>query len=601
MSVRGLASVLAGRFEGKSRTAVAVEHRDQSISYERLGTATAALADELTRLGIPRGAHVGILADDTALIVPAMIGILANECVAVPLDPAHPPNHLRELVTAAAVDCLVVENAFLTDDVRSLVGTVLPVDARIHAAPAGRTSASMLLTRSTEQAFYVYFTSGTSGTPKPVLGRADSLLHFVDWEVTMLGLGNAVRVAQLTSPSHDPFLRDVFTPLVAGGTICLPDRREIVLSPSELGRWLDDAHIEVLHCTPTVFRNLLSGGLADRKLRSLRYVLLAGEQLRGAHLSAWYEVFEDRVALFNLYGPTETTLATLCYPIAPDDVRRSAIPIGRPIPGADVDVIGAAGRECPVGEIGELHIRTRFGTLGYYGRPDLTGCVFEPDPSECADGPVTYRTGDLVTRLADGNLEFVGRRDRQQKVRGKSVDLGRVEDEIIARTDIGSCVASAADEEGVADRLVLYYIADHDLDEQRLKRLLARDLPRSMVPDVWIRVDLLPTNTNGKLHDSGLLALLADGDQTPDPGPRVGPTNDLESGLLDLWRELLRNDAIGVDDAFIDVGGDSLTIMLLIARLDEEYGYELSLWDIFDSLTVRKLASKIDGGPASEG
>jgi len=289
-NIQTLGSVLAARFDSDDSAAPAIQHRGRSISYTELAAASQSIADQLASLDLKKAAHVGVLAEHGSLIVPSIIGVLARGCVFTLLDPAHPANYLGELVAAAGLECLLVEDTLLTvaeEALQGKSGTILPINACIYAAGNECRSISMLLAQTTERALYVYFSSGTSGNPKPVLGRADSLMHFVNWEISALGLDATVRVSQLTSPSHDPYLRDVFTPLVAGGTVCIPDSKHVVLSPFELGQWIEDTGIHVVHCTPTVFRNLCNGGITGRTFSELRYVLIAGEQLRGVHLAAW--------------------------------------------------------------------------------------------------------------------------------------------------------------------------------------------------------------------------------------------------------------------------------------------------------------------------
>ncbi|HLG54327.1 MAG TPA: non-ribosomal peptide synthetase [Vicinamibacterales bacterium] len=601
MTIRTLGRALAAQFEAE-HAVPALEHRGRTIDYTELAFAAYAIADELARLNVKKGAHVGVLVEDGSVIVPAVIGILARGCVFALLDPAHPPSHLRELADASDLTCLFVEDTLFSIAAEALSNrpvSIRPISAQIFATAGSCGSLTTELADTAERALYLYFSSGTSGKQKPILGRADSLLHFLDWEIATLGLDATVRVSQLTSPSHDPYLRDVFTPLVAGGTVCLPDSRHVVLSPFELARWIDHAQIEVVHCTPTVFRNLCNGGLVGRSFERLTHVLIAGEQLRGKHLVAWYEAIGDRVQLVNLYGPTETTLAKLYYFISPSDVDRAAIPIGQPINGTQLRIMATSSEECVTGEIGELYIETASGTLGYYRQPLLNRDVFEPDPAESLNSPVTYKTGDLVRRLDDGNIEFVGRRDRRQKVRGKHTDLGQVEDEIIKRSDVASCVVNVVTdaEGGGPDRLVAYYVARDELRLASLEQQLARDLPASMIPDVWIRVDSLPTNVNGKVDDAELAALfsVSQSMRSDEGGQDAATERGIEDRLLALWKELLRNDSIGLDDPFMEVGGDSLSIMLLIARLDEEFGYNLALWQVFEQLTIRSLSGLITG------
>ncbi|MBZ9770989.1 non-ribosomal peptide synthetase [Mesorhizobium sp. CO1-1-8] len=591
-----LGPVLArGSFETR-REAIAIDCDGQLISYGELAAAAHVIATAIDRQGIAPKSHIGILAGQTGLIVAAMLATMARGFVFAVLEPGQPAHILKGKADAADLRCLIVEPTLLAEARNSLAELpTIFVESEIFTKEADGSASTFVgdLAAATGLPLYLYFTSGTAGPAKPILGRSDSLLHFLNWEIGTFGLDKTVRAAQLTPPHHDPFLRDVFVPLVTSGTICVPRSRQIVLSPIGLARWLDSADVDLVHCTPTVFRNLCNAPLNDTLFPRLKCVLIAGEQLRGAHVRRWFEVFGDRVRLVNLYGPTETTLAKLFYRISRSDGDRSIIPIGLPMEGAEARIMATETEEADPEEPGELVIVTRFSSFGYFRRPDLNLPVFGSDPSSAPDSPVRYRTGDIVRRLPEGMIEFIGRRDRQDKIRGKRIDLGEVEDALLVYAPVQSVVATVLTEGGGKrpDRLAAFYVADVELNEPSIKERLSRELPSLMVPDVWIRVNSLPTNSNGKIDIDGLATHLMTQDGAADMGTIESDEDipELADKLLAIWKEILRNDAVGLEDTFMEAGGDSLSIMLLIARLDEEFGYELSLWEVFDDLTITKL------------
>ncbi|WP_029030755.1 non-ribosomal peptide synthetase [Salinarimonas rosea] len=592
--------------------APAILARGRTVGRAGLAAAARRIAAGVGS-GAARGAHVGVYARDRAVLIAAALAVLQRGDVFVPLETAHPLPWLATLAETARLDFVLVEHGLagglgevLGERVRALPCTDGLFAPEVAGGDAPLDVAALLEAAGARPA-YVYFTSGTSGRPKAILGRADSLLHFVRWEIEALRLDAGARVAQLTSPGHDPFLRDVFTPLVAGGAICIPPDPATILSPAALGSWIEEAGITTIHCTPTLFRHLCHGGIAGRRFAALEHVLIAGEVLRGADLAPWYEAFGERIALVNLYGPTETTLAKLAHRITPADVHRDSVPIGHPMDGASVRVMADASRACAADEVGELWIETAFATLGYLG-DEAANAAFDPPPTRAGGRPVGYRTGDLVRRAADGTITFVGRRDDRVKLRGVSVDLREVDAAVVRHAGLRDCAADVAHEGAGPEILVLHYVADAPVDEAALRRELLARLPRAMVPDVWVRHEALPVNLNGKV-DRARLARARDARPVDAPAPAsalepppAGPAepdaagSDPRSRLLGLWREILRNESVGPADCFVDAGGDSLAIMLLIARLDEDYGYELSLWDVFDDLTVEKLAGLMEAG-----
>lgn len=570
----------------------AIERGGDRIGYGVLDRASAALCSRMLARGVGKGQHVGVLAADRCIVLAAAIAAWKCRAVFVPLNAKHPIPYLE--TSARHLDLsLLIADAEVEDAANKLSAAVsLPyilIDRDLpNWSHAGDVGDAIPGPSRDDDPIYIYATSGTTGRPKAIVGRSASLLHFLRWEIQALGLSDSVRVSQLTSPTHDPYLRDVFVPLLAGGTVCIPEDPNVVLSGAALADWIEASGVHLVHCTPSIFRNLCNARLENVEFASLRWVLLAGEQLYGKDLVRWYERFGERIELVNVYGPTETTLAKFYHPIARAETLNGRIPIGRPIHDTRFEIVAAH----PGDSVGELVITTAYSTLGYYKDDELTARSFERTAEGPHGGEVAYRTGDLVRRLESGALEIVGRGDEQIKLFGERIELDELTRLLLAHPDVRSGIVRTITEpdDGRAVDLVAYYVAERSDLETVLRQHFTDHMPRFKVPRFYARIEKLPLNTNGKLDTTAL------------PDPRAGaavptapaePGDQLEARLVAIWSELLGREQIGLDQIFMEIGGDSLSIMLLVGRIADEFGFELSLWEIFEDLTIKKLAGRI--------
>ncbi len=300
-------------------------------------------------------------------------------------------------------------------------------DGTLHHAAEGVADQSLAERPQPGDPMYVMFTSGSTGEPKAILSGHEGLHHFIAWEQAELGVGPGTRVSNLALTTFDVSLRDIFLPLASGGTICVPPaaaRRDAAL----LAAWLAEAEVEVSHVVPSLFRSTLKELEQNpRPLPRLRHLLFAGETLWGSDVERARRVLGPDVALRNLYGPSETTLAKCCMTIgaAPLDPAR-AVPVGRPLPGVQVLVL-KDGRPAPAGALGELHIVPPFQPLGYFRDEARTAESFVAAPEALGLAALMYRTGDLGRVLADGTIEVCGRLDGQVKVNGVRIETAEIE------------------------------------------------------------------------------------------------------------------------------------------------------------------------------
>jgi amino acid adenylation domain-containing protein/non-ribosomal peptide synthase protein (TIGR01720 family) len=580
----------AQRFPGHA----AVESRGVSTTYRELDERANGLARFLLDLGTAPGSFVGVLADDTLDVVTSLLAALKAGCGFVPLDPAMPDQRFRDILAEVDPALVLAEERFVPrlaevrPDVRVVgLGAIGPVaqPPEVPSDPDARC--------------YVYFTSGSTGRPKGIVGRLKAIDHFIRWEVETLGLGPGVRVSQLITPAFDAFLRDVFVPLAVGGTICAPESREVILDAARLVEFLDRERIEVVHCVPTLFRSLLGQDPAPERFPALRYLLMAGERLLPADVARWTDVFGDRVQLVNLYGPSETTMTKFCYFVQSSDRDLRAIPIGKPIRGAEAMVLDAKGRPSPPGTVGEICIRTPFRSHGYLNRPDLDREVFIPNPLTGDPADLLYRTGDFGRLLKDGNFEYLGRRDQQVKVRGVRVELAEVEEVLRRHPGVRDLVV--IDREDAEGNVILcaYVVGDESARGSELRELCARSLPETMIPSVFIPMETLPRTLSGKVDRKSLPApadVLGSRQRT-----FVAPRTEMEKALAAIWSEVLGLAEIGVEDNFFELGGHSLLATRVLTRVRAAFEVVVPLRVLFQRPTLAGLAEVVEQARGTAG
>jgi amino acid adenylation domain-containing protein len=590
------------------RDRVAIERGDERISYGALAENSNRLANYLRAAGLRKGDIVGLLADDTIEVITAIIGVLQVGGVFVPLDPRIPEARLRAMSAEVTPQWLLTQVKFIAT-LRHVAGDnaqariivldgVAPSDTDGNAALDGVEfyAAHPDATRPAAQSepddmCYVYFTSGSTGRPKGIAGRLKGLDHFIRWESKTFGVGAGTRVSQLTSPSFDAYLRDVFTPLCAGGTVCAPPSRETVFDAALLVAWLTEQRVEIVHCVPSLFRSLLNQPLAPTDFPALKYVLMAGEPLLPSDVKRWTDVFGDRVRLVNFYGPTETTMIKFCYFVQPADKERRTIPIGQPIEGARALVLDAQRQACPPGAVGEIYIRTPYRTLGYYKQPELTAEVFVPNPFNDDPSDLVYRTGDLGRILDDGNFEFLGRQDQQVKVRGVRIELREIEDLLRGHAGVRDVAVVDLEDSGGNKYLCAYVVTGDGADAATLKEFLAASLPDYVLPSAFVVLAELPRTISGKV-DRRALPRPAD-EHARRGGEYVAPRTPVEEELAAIWCQVLNVERVSVEHNFFELGGHSLLATQLLARVRAAMQVELPLRALFAAPTVAGLASAV--------
>ncbi|NUP49113.1 MAG: amino acid adenylation domain-containing protein, partial [Catenulispora sp.] len=437
---------------------------------------------------------------------------------------------------------------------------------------------------------YVVYTSGSTGEPKGVAVSHAGIANRVRWAVAGAGLGPGDRVLHKTPVTFDAHCWEVFAPLTVGGTV-VPAPVGAEADPAALVRALGDSRSTVLQVVPSVLRLLVEEEGWER-CDALRLVFCAGEPLN-AELVAALRARAD-VAVWNTYGPTECSIDVTAHAVEPD-AERGPVPIGRPIAGMRVLVVDPAGRPVRRGQVGELLAGGVGVARGYLGRPALTAERFVPDPV-AADGSRLYRTGDRVRWRAGGVLEFLGRIDDQVKVNGVRVEPAEVERALSAHPRILMAAVTAYGTGTGGKRLAAYYVPRPEagpVEAEDLRRFVGQSLPAAMVPAVFIAREALPLTVSGKVDRRALPA--------PSPADLAAaaprrPATPAEVLVAEQWRAVLGVEEIGPDDDFFALGGSSLELTRLAARLHEAAGATVELRGLFTATTVAAQAALLGTG-----
>jgi amino acid adenylation domain-containing protein len=612
-AVQDMFAEAADRF----RDSVAVDNGRRRVTYGELEAKAGRLGGALSALGIARGSIVGLFTDDTIEIIAAMLGVLKAGGVFCPLDPTFPDGRLRVMAEGVSPAWYVTESRHLAK-LRGAAEGVAPAAKFLvvdDAPPAGDDADVLYLSDERfggasvpaaepdpDAPCSIYFTSGSTGRPKAILGRLKGIDHYVRWEIKALGVGPGTRVTQLTSPSFDGFLKDAFVPLCAGGTVCAPESRDVVLDAARLVDWLDVEQIELLHCVPSVFRSIINQGLNADYFGALKWAVLVGEPLYPSDVKRWMDVFGTRVRLWNIYGTTETSIVKLSYEIKAEDVERPTIPIGKPIRGAAVMLLDQHGQPCGVGDVGEIYIRTPYRSHGYYNQPELTREVFVQNPFNDDPADLLQRTGDFGRLLGDGNLELLGRRDQQVKVRGVRVELGEIENLLRGHEAVADVAVVDRDDAEGNKFLVAYVTMSNGTRAEELRPYLTERLPETMLPSAFVQLEKMPRTLNGKVDRKALPAL--EQLHAERAGNDSGSLTPVEEIMAGIWCEVLKLPAVGRSDNFFNLGGHSLLVTHTILRVRDILKVELPVRSLFEAPTLeqfsRVVQQRINDGASGE-
>lgn len=584
------------------RTAVVDKHG--TWSYKELDDYSDRLASQLRTSGVERGDAVAIYAQRGGSLVLAMLGVLKAGAAFVILDPVYPTRRLIDSLEAVRPTGWIEIGANLPPALSEFVSAspfrcgieLSQRAAEARDSLAGSTAVNDAVTVTPDDAAYIAFTSGSTGGPKGIVGSHRPLSHFLRWHQETFNLGEIDRFSMFSGLAHDPLLRDVFTPLWLGATLCIPDADDFG-RPEAMIDWMTRERISVAHLTPAMAR-LLAAHDADEvvsnehahSLPSLRYAFFGGDVLNARDVESLKRL-APLATCVNFYGTTETPQAMGFY-VVPEDVSGAVeLPIGRGIDGAQLLVLTDEGQLAGVGELGEIHVRTPYLSKGYLGDSQLTRERFVINPFTQAGDDLVYRTGDLGRYLPDGNVTYVGRRDSQVKLRGFRIELREIEAALAALPSVVEAAVMLREDTPGDKRLAAYVVVkpgpSPTISQQRAS--LKEMLPDYMLPSSLMVLNSMPLTPNGKIDYH---ALPAPENLHPQRAEDyVAPQTNLERIIATIWQDVLAVEKVGVRDNFFDLGGHSLLVVQVNSRLRKELQRDISLVEMFRYPSVSALAN----------
>ena len=557
--------------------ATAVEAGAERLTYAELDTRANRLAHLLREEGARPGEVVGVLADRSADLITGLLAVLKAGAAYLPLDPDQPDKRLAFMLTDASAS-LVLTTRLLAPRLPAVVRAV-----PLEQTPAGRPATGPEPLASQADPAYVIYTSGSTGTPKGVPNSHRGLVNRLDWMQRAFPIGADDAVLQKTPIGFDVSAWELFWPLMTGARLIMA-RPGGHRDPRYLREIITGSRVTTVHFVPSMLRNFLEEPGVESCV-SLRRTICSGEELTPALAAEFLRRMPGE--LHNLYGPTEAAIDVTSWHCTPEAVAgRARLPIGRPIQNTRLYVVDRWDNLVPAGVPGELLIGGDGVALGYLGRPLLTAERFVADPH--GPGGLLYRTGDLARWREDGDLEYLGRIDRQLKLRGYRIEPGEIEAAIASHPGVTQAAVLLTGPD--ANQRLVAYVAPatgEPPDAAALRAYLGASLPDYMIPAAFAPVKALPLNSSGKLDYAALAAL-----PVPEVSARSSPADDrLLEEVRAIWAEVLGAPAISLDDDLFDLGGHSLTITQIAARMRRRLRIDLPLQLFYDMPTIRGVVA----------
>ncbi|MCU0287951.1 MAG: amino acid adenylation domain-containing protein, partial [Acidobacteria bacterium] len=564
------------------------------LSYAELKRKSLALAHLLQAKGVIPNMSVGLMIDRSLSMTIGILGILQASGAYVPLNPKTPAARTRYIlqesgarfvVTTHSLNQQIEENTiiYLEDSLNRQV----TVPALQPGATPGNTA-------------YVIFTSGSTGLPKGVPITHTNLSSLLHWGFQALGLGVGDRTLQNLAYYFDWSVWEIFITLTTGASLYVfPE--EVILNPETAIALMHKHDITVLHVTPTQYGYL---SRTNRETGTLKYLFIGAEKLTLDMVKNSIALLSPCCRVFNMYGPTEATIISAVLEIDRRKIHEmenlTSVPIGSGTGNTVLLVLDTYLKLCPGNITGELYIGGDGVAMGYLNNPELTmeKFIFSPNflTSSLPNFPL-YRSGDRVLRLADGNIEFLGRIDQQVKVRGYRIELAEIETALLKNREIKEAVVLTHEDKNGDKYLCAYLVGDAELSIPALRETLAKQLPDYMIPAYYVPLKEIPLTPNGKLDRNAL----------PKPGFKkeeiLTPRNEIEAKLVELWADILEieKDLIGIDSDFFQLGGHSLKATILVSRISKIFNRTVPLIEIFKTPTIQSLAAYINASAFDTG
>lgn len=574
---------------------VAVVFENQQLTYKELNGLANQLARYLQKLGVEQEVLVGVCLERSLELAIGILGILKAGGAYVPLDPSYPSERLSLMLDDTQAP-IILSQKHLAQQLPNHNAKIICLD--IAWEKIGEENLENLgKTATIDNLIYVTYTSGSTGKPKGIAMPQLSLLNLLEWQLQHYELKEGMKTLQLASLNFDVSCQEIFSTWISGGVlVMIPEmlRRDAV----SLSRFITNKAINRLFIPAIALQQLIEGFFLNKQFPAqLRYVIAGSEQLQITKSVANFFTQLPNCTLHNEYGPSETHVAT-CFDLTTSPHNwPSRPPIGRPIANTQIYLLDEQMQilspEVP-GASGEIYIGGAGLARGYLNRPQATSEYFIPNPFAPQKSDRLYKTGDLARYLPDSNIEFIGRIDHQVKIRGFRIELVEIEAALTQHPLVRESVVIAREDIPGDKRLVAYVVlsSQQTFTVNELREFLKQQLPDYMIPTTFVQLDSLPLNPNRKVDRK---ALPIPSKARPEQQESyIAPRNKTEQELTHIWQQVLGLETIGIQDDFLNLGGDSLLATQIINRVRETFQAEIPLDSLLEESTVAKQAQHLE-------
>lgn len=575
----------------------AVSFGSNSLTYGEIDDRSDKLAHTLREKGACAEKIVAVLMERSLEMSTALMAVLKSGAAYLPISPDYPLERIKFMLEDSGAVLLITQEKFVSwISEQDIISEEKLVNLNDESLYSGCSVTDCESVNNSHNIAYIIYTSGSTGTPKGVMIEHYSLINRLNWMQKMYPIGEGDIILQKTTYTFDVSVWEQFWWALNGAAVHFlePGGEK---DPEAIVKAIEEHKITTMHFVPSMlnmFLEYIDGKVDLKRLKTLKQVFASGEALGAQQVIRFNRLLlrENGTKLHNLYGPTEASI-DVSYFDCSIDKEYEEIPIGKPIDNIHLYIIDKNNRLCPVGVPGELCIAGDGLARGYLNREQLTAEKFVPNPfCSITNYPLMYKSGDLAKWMPDGNIQYLGRLDFQVKIRGNRIELGEIEAELLKHAAIKDAVVAAIDHKDGSKYLCAYYVSEEELAVNELRAFLASNLTEYMLPSYFVKLDKIPLSSNGKADRKALPK--PEGIKINTGTEYIAAKTTTEKKLEALWKKLLGVDTVGINDNFFDLGGNSLLLVSMHSKLEEEYKDGIKITDLFANPSISSLAQFID-------
>ncbi|MDQ3192186.1 MAG: amino acid adenylation domain-containing protein [Bacteroidota bacterium] len=569
----------------EGNTSKGIVFKNENLTFEDLNKRANQLAHKLLKSGAGKNQVVAIVTERSLDMITGIMAALKSGSAFLPIDPDYPQERI-DFVLLDSNATILLTQSHLKEKV-DFAGKIIFID---DVAMQQEDNSNLVCNTKAEDLAYIIYTSGSTGKPKGTKLTHKNLNNYVSWFIENQQIKKQDKTTLIHSFGFDGSFTNIFGALLCGHELHIIPK-EFLVDPEQLLKYVQTEQISYMKFTPSLFSVFVNSEVFNQfDCSSLRMIMLGGEAINTADVEKYHLIYPHTVFL-NHYGPTETTIGSIAQAIDFNfwEDYKHLPSIGYPIDNTQVYILDTSLQLCPMGVVGELCIAGDGVSVGYLSREDLTSEKFVVSPFDSSKK--MYRTGDMAKWLADGRMLFLGRRDEQVKIRGYRIEIGEITEAVLSLKSISEAVVVDRVDASGSKYLCAYFTSENEVAVSEIKKELARKLPEYMVPAFFVQLDKIPVTAHGKVDKKALPLPMM---QRTAEKEFIAPRTTTEKKLTEIWKGVLGQENISIEDNFFEVGGHSLKAAVLAGKIFKEFQVKVSLKQIFELPTIGELAQILE-------